>query len=152
MQRRETILIAALVAVLVLVCVGAALSPMIAESYEKPDPARMRAYRMSLLTDAQVLELHARAVAESAKQKKIADERDREYWAERNQANADCEASPAAKLRDPDHCNRPIPLGMMDGGNQALVEPPNSLFEDYVMGICAMVHSVREARQYRCLP
>lgn len=152
MQRRDAILIAAFVAVLVLVCAGAVLWPIIAESYEQPDPAKMRAYRMSLITDAQVLELHARAVADSAKQKQWADEQDKAYWAERNQASADCEANPAAKPRDPDHCFKPIPLGMMDGGNQALVELADALFEDYVMGMCAMVKSVREARHYRCLP
>jgi hypothetical protein len=113
---------------------------------------KMRAYRMSFLTDAQVLELHDRAVAESVKERKIADEQDKAYWAERNRAYADCESNPSAKLRDPDHCNQPIPLGMMDGGNQSLVEPPDALFEDYVMGICAMVHSVREARRFQCLP
>jgi hypothetical protein len=152
MGRREVILTAAFAAVLVFICAGAALAPIIAEGYEKPDPAKMRAYRMSLLTDAQVLELHARAVDESAKQKKFADEQDKAFWAERNQSYADCESNPAAKLRDPDHCNSPIPLGMMYGGNQSLVEPPDALFEDYVMGICSMIHSVREARHSRCLP
>lgn len=152
MVRRDVISIALTAAMLMVICAGAAFAPVIAESYEKADPAKMRAYRMSLLTDAQLLELHARAVAESAKQQKMAEQQDRAFWAERNQAYAECQANPAAKLRDPDHCNRPIPLGMMSGGNQSLVEPPDALFEDYVMGICAMVHSVREARQYRCLP
>jgi hypothetical protein len=152
MGRREIISLAALAAVLVLGIAGLMLAPIVKESYEAPDPAKIRAYRLSLLTDAQVLDLHARAVAESAKQAKIAEEQDRAYWTERNQAYADCEANPAAKLRDPDHCNRPIPLGMMGGGYRALVEPPDALFEEYVLGICSIVHSVREARRYRCLP
>jgi len=29
---------------------------------------------------------------------------------------------------------------------------PSALFEDYVMGMCSMAKSVREARRYRCLP
>ena len=64
MRSREAISIAAFAVVLVVGCVAAALAPFIQESYERPDPAKMRAYRMSLLTDPQVLELHARAVRE----------------------------------------------------------------------------------------
>jgi len=152
MGRREVISIAAFAAVLVLGCTAAALAPIIQESYEKPDLAKMRAYRMSLLTDAQVLELHARAVADSAKQKQWADEQDKAFWADRNRAITECESNPANKLRDPIHCSPPIPIEMMYAGNQALVEPVSALFEDYVMGICSTVKNVREARHYRCLP
>lgn len=152
MGRCEVISIAAFAAVLVLGCAAAALAPIIQESYEKPDLAKMRAYRMSVLTDAEVLELHARAVADSAKQKQWADEQDEAFWADRNRAITGCESNPAIKLRDPNHCSPPIPIGMMSGSNQALVEPADALFEEYVMGICSMVKSVREARHYRCLP
>jgi hypothetical protein len=97
-------------------------------------------------------ELHSSAVTDSSKRKKWADEQDKAFWAERNKTYTDCEANPAAKLRDPDHCNRPIPLGMMSGGNQAMVKPPDALFEDYVLGICVIMLSVREARRSGCLP
>jgi hypothetical protein len=152
MERREVLLIAPFVGVLVLGCTAAALAPIIKDSYEKHDPARMRAYRMSLLTDAQVLELHARAITDSAKQKQWADEQDKVFWRDRSRAIAECESNPATKLRDPNHCSPPIPFGMMSGGNQALVEPADDVFEGYVMGVCPMVKSVREARQHRCLP
>ena len=152
MRRRDAILIVTLAAMPVLVCAGVVTWPIIAESYEKPDPAKMRAYRLSLLTDAQVLGLHDRAIAESAKQEQWAEQQDKSFWADRQRAMDECESNPAVKLRDPDHCFRPIPLGMMDGGNKTLVEPPDALFEQYAMGICSMVHSVREARQSRCLP
>jgi hypothetical protein len=82
----------------------------------------------------------------------LAQEQDKAFWSERDRAYAECESNPATKLRDPDRCNRPIPLGMMSGGNQSLVETPDALFEQYVIGICSMAHSVREAKQYRCLP
>lgn len=150
MQRRYAIIgLAILVA---LTCAGAVLWPIIVESYEKPDWAKMRAYRMSRLTDAQLLELHKRAIEESANQKTIADDQDKTFWAERSKASAECEANPATKLRDPDHCNPPIPLGMLSGGNQVFVVSPGDLFEQYVMGSCLMVRSVREARKYNCLP
>jgi hypothetical protein len=66
MRERAVILIAVFAVLLVLICVGASMVPTVEESYEKPDLARMRAHRMSLLTDAQVLELHASAINESA--------------------------------------------------------------------------------------
>ena len=102
-MRREAIVPAALVAVLILAVAGKAVAPIIKESYEKTDPGTMRAYRMSPLTDAQVLELHARAVEESAKQKRAAEEQDKAFWAGRDRAMRECESSPASKLRDPDH-------------------------------------------------
>src|ERR1700731_2078180 len=126
---REVISIAAFAAVLALGCTAAALAPTIKESYEKPDPARMRAYRMNLLTDAQVLELHARAAADSAKRKQWADEQDKAFWRDRSRAITECESNPATKLRDPDHCAPPIPIGMMSGGNQVYVESADTLFE-----------------------
>jgi hypothetical protein len=152
MRRRDVILVAAGATALALLCAGVVLAPIIAESYERPDPAKIRAYRMSLLTDAQVLELHARAMEESAKQKRLADEQDKAFWAERSRAYAECESNPATKLRDPDHCSKPIPLEMLSAGHQSLVETPDALFEGYVMGICSMADSVREAKRYRCLP
>ena len=150
MGRRKVISIAALAAVFLVAAL--VLAPILKESYETPDLGKMRAYRLSLLTDTQVLQLHTRAVADSAKQEQWAQQQDKSFWTGRQRAMDECEANPAAKLRDPDHCFPPIPLGMMDGGNMALVEPPDTLFEEYVMGICSMVQSVRDARQHGCLP
>jgi len=142
---------AVVLASVALLIVGSALfGQTIAESFEKPDYAKMRAYRMSLLTDAQVVALHDRAVADHEKHKQIAADQDAEFWTNYNRAVAECDANPAAKLRD--NCHIPMTDGMLSGGNQAQVETVDALFESYVMGFCDMVDSVREAKQHRCLP
>jgi hypothetical protein len=147
MRSREAFSIAAFAVVLVLGCVAAALAPFIKESYEKPDPAKMRAYRMSLLTDAQVLELHARAVREVDRRREQKIEAEKVSNAEQERKWRECEANPVAKLRDPQHCT--IPEHFSDPGFDESVE---QVFEDYVMDFCEMVGSVREAKEHKCLP
>lgn len=150
MRSSSIVSIVAVAAVIGLGCAGLMLAPMIQESYERPDPAKMRAYRMSLFTDEQLLQMKARSIKESEDQKRQTDEADKASAAKRTQETRDCEANPAAKLRDPDHCFKPLPLVSSSGLD--LVQSPDAIFEEHVMGICAMVESVREARQHRCLP
>lgn len=111
MRRRDIVSVVAVAVVIGLGIAGAVFAPMIQESYERPDPAKMRAYRMSLFTDEQLLQMHARSIKESEEQKRQAAEADKEYLAKRAQEERDCEANPAAKLRDPNHCFKPLPLG-----------------------------------------
>jgi hypothetical protein len=99
MRPRDIVSIVAVAAVIGLGLVGAVLAPMIQESYERPDPAKMRAYRMSLFTDEQLLQMHARSIKESEEQRRQVEEADKESAAKRVQEARDCEANPAAKLR-----------------------------------------------------
>jgi hypothetical protein len=122
------------------------------KDYEPPDPARMRAYRMSLVIDTELAELRARAVEEAEKQKEWADEQDAAFWADRNRMIRECEANPASKLRDPARCSRSIPLGMLFGGFKEVVDSPATILDGYLMDLCLAAETVREARRYRCLP
>jgi hypothetical protein len=148
MRPRDIALIAAFMVVVGLILAGAVLAPIIKEAREKPDLAKMRAYRMSLYTDEQLLQMHASAIKESEQQMRLAKGADRAFWEKRRSEERDCESNPAAKLRDPDHCGMPI----VSGSNLDLVQSADALFEERVMGMCFIADSVREAKRYKCLP
>jgi hypothetical protein len=138
-------------AMLILLVAGAAVyGPKIQDLSEKPDRAKMRAYRMSQLTDDQVLELHKRAEDDSELQRRSDKEADEASRRQRNEEMSKCEADPVQKLRSPTHCMGQMPL--FAGSYEELSEPAEQLFEDYVMGSCEWVTNVFEAKQRHCLP
>lgn len=128
-------------------------APYFRDAYEKPDHAKMRAYRISRFDDNRLIELKEQSGREFQQHKEAMAEDGRKYWRERQERAAACEANPAAKLRDPDHCYEPLPFSFEDIGKPAMGwESPEQFFEDHIMGVCELADSVRDAKRRGCLP
>lgn len=126
--------------------------PSMKETYLKPDSVQMRAYRVSKLSDAQLVALHDKAVQEFEAHKQQQAEEGKKYWAERAERQRTCEANPASKFRNPIGCYEPLPLLHEAIGKPAMGwESPEAFFEDEIMGICKYVDSVRKAKEAGCL-
>ena len=128
------------------------LAPSIADT-RAPDKGQIRAYLVSKLSDEQLMKLHNNSVREFEEHKKLQAEEGKKYWAERAKRQQACEANPAAKLRDPHGCSEPLPITFEDIGKPLMGwENPEKVFEHNLIGLCATVRSIREARQAGCLP
>jgi hypothetical protein len=72
MRPRNIVSTAAGIMALGLGCAGLVLVALM-ERYDPPDPAKMRAYRMSLFTEEQLIQIKARSIEESEEQKRSPD-------------------------------------------------------------------------------
>lgn len=128
-------------------------APSAKEMSRAPDSRQMRAYRVSKLSDARLIELRQQAELDFEKEKERLAEDARGFWAERASKQRACESDPAAKLRDPDACNQPLPLEYERIGKPLPgSETAAAFFEDRVMGSCAFMKTVGEAKRAGCLP
>jgi len=138
----------------------------------QPDMKMMRMYRLSQLSDA---DLHS-AVAEARKRRvgelqrrreglqaylqdaeERSDAREKEH-AEWILAREGCDDDPVFKLRNEDLCNRPQPGGGMlrlgPATEESLFGPlptEDEFIDGVILGACAYVETVREARKQGCL-
>jgi hypothetical protein len=133
--------------------VGLFFAPSIEDSFRVPDRQQMRAYRISRLSDQQLISLHEKSVQDFEQHKQLQAEDGKKYWTERAQRQQACESNPAAKLRDPRGCYEPLPIEYEAIGKPLVGwESPEKFFEDKIMGVCPVMKSVREAKQAGCLP
>jgi hypothetical protein len=129
------------------------LKPMIQERTQAPESYKMRAYVLSRLSDQQVIDLHEKAARDFEEHKRKQAEEGKQFWEGLRQQQVACESNPAAKLRDPNHCLMPLPLGYEDVGKPSYGwETADKFFEAYVMGRCIYASTVHEAKSLGCLP
>jgi hypothetical protein len=109
----------------------------------------MRAYRVSRMTNEQIREAYRATEQEFALAKQRAqqeaDERVRNYR-EQRQLCTDI----AYKTRYPQRCS--VPLNWLHLGEPKMEFTLDQLFTTHILGICAHVGSVAEARKNNCLP
>ena len=119
----------------------------------RPNQNEMRLYRLSLLTDTKLRELHEAASAE-AEVKKVEASHDKEKARDKLRSElAACESrmkDPAFRARQ-QSCNY-LPLQMLDGHIAYRSPSAEEMFEQMIMGVCVYAGSVHEARALRCLP
>lgn len=132
---------------------GLVAIPYALERFEAPNDAKIRTYRLSKFSDEKLIKLHEDAVQRAREAKQYAAEEGRRFWEESAQQRQACEADPAAKLRDPHHCNKPLPAEWPSIGQPLPgADDPEAIFERSVMGVCRLAGSVYEAKQMGCLP
>jgi len=113
----------------------------------------MRAYRLSRMTDEQVIQLHQDSVREFEEHKRQQAEAGKKFWADREERRRACESNPAAKLRDPNHCFEFLPLTIEDIGKPLMGwETPDKFFENSLTEFCQLADSVHKAKRIGCLP
>jgi hypothetical protein len=128
-------------------------APSMEDSFRAPNQNQMRGYRVSKLSDRQLLSLHEKSVQDFEIHKRLQAEDGKKYWAERAQRQQACESNPAAKLRDPRGCYESLPIGYESIGKPLVGwDSPEKFFEDKIVGVCAMMKTVREAKHTGCLP
>lgn len=127
--------------------------PHVRERMDAPDRAKMRAYRLSKVDDKKLVQLHEEANRLFEGSKQAAAEDGRKFWQQRDEERRACEANLAAKLRDPYHCNRPLPVEWPSIGRPLPgLDSPEAFFEDSIIGPCRFASSIYEAKQMGCLP
>jgi hypothetical protein len=112
------------------------VGPIIRDMSEAPDGQKMRAYRLTKLSDQRVIELHDQAAREFEQAKQASAEEGKKFWEERERRRHACESDPAAKLRDPNHCFEPLPIGFEEIGKPPYGWSTERFFEDSILGIC----------------
>jgi hypothetical protein len=128
-------------------------APSTKEMLQTADRRQMRAYRVSKLTDVQLLQFQQRAERDFEKEKERLSEDAKRFWAKRAEKQQACESNPVAKLRDPDACNQPLPIEHERIGKpQPGWETPEAFLENQIMGDCAFMRTVGEAKHAGCLP
>jgi hypothetical protein len=132
------------------------LASWAAPNLAKPNPADMREFRLSRLTDEHLRELHAKAkvVVETrrAANEKVIKEAEAAVYASIAECNAKID-DPAYRARHhPTGCPSP-PSHVWDIYSRPMREQTIvEIFEDMIMGECNVVSTVWEARYAGCLP
>lgn len=154
MQRRSTLVMAAIG---VVVLVGLA-STFAAFSFQKPDMAAMRTFRLSNLSDENLRDMHAKAEAEVERRRAEYVSIAQEGGARVNAEIADCQLKTddaAYRARHPGRCGDRSYFTIEDHYARYATFRPRSvdqLFEDMILGPCDSVGTVWEARRVGCLP
>jgi hypothetical protein len=118
-----------------------------------PNEARMRAFRLSVLTDENLRDLHTKATAQVEAAHADWDKQIKELVAEREAEIAECSSKifdVAYKTRNyPDGCPRPI---WPDGLARPRMQSVSEAYEALIMNGCHFQRTVLEARFAGCLP
>jgi hypothetical protein len=119
----------------------------------------MRAYRVSVLSDSALRELHESAQRSVKRRRDESIEVFRRALAEREARVADCEAHvnvAAYRARNPGSCERRYPGSAEEAYREAVrgvyVRTVDEEFEALIMTPCEAVHFVGEAQSKGCLP
>jgi len=148
-----------------LLTIGAAIAAVLAgvlyaaPNFKIADKATMRAYRVSILSDGALRQLHESAQRSVKQRRDESIEFFRQALAEREARVADCEAhvnDAAYRARNPGGCESRY-LGSAEQAYQASmrghrVRTADEEFEALIMAPCEAVHFVGEAQSKGCLP
>ncbi len=137
------------------VALGAAFGfAYIPEHFTKPDLQKMRAYRLTGVSDEKLRELYTKAHSE-AERLRVVTEKEKEssrvrLMNELGECNTNM-SDPAFKARHPNGCNM-LPLMLFDGNPVFRIQTADEIFEDMIIGPCKFAQSNYEAKQMGCLP
>lgn len=148
-----------------LLTIGAALTAVLAgvlyaaPNFKTADKGAMRAYRVSIMSDGALRELHESAQRAVKQRRDEALEVFRQALADREARVTDCEAhvnDAAYRARNPGGCERRY-LGSAEEAYQEslrghYVRTVDEEFEALIMADCETVHFVGGARSRGCLP
>jgi hypothetical protein len=115
------------------------------------DYGAMKRHVLTRLTDADLRRMHEQAVADFEVEKAEAAQRGRDFWKEKGAVLKRCEEDAAFRTRNSHECSLPIgvySIGKPYAGRSSVEE----LYESLIMGICRFELTVREAREFKCLP
>lgn len=139
-------------AFLVVICLGgSALAYKFYAEQREPNQVLMRQHVISKLSDEQIREIHGRSQALLDQMKANADTDANEFWARYADVQTKCRNDVAYRTRNPQACSLPLfwqEIGKLPSGYSTVEE----VFEVELMGVCAFVRTIRDAKQHDCLP
>jgi hypothetical protein len=118
---------------------------------ESPNYSLMRAHRVSKFTDDQIRDIHAQAKAHFDEAKSSIESDAEKFWKEKSEDIRRCNDDIAFKTKNPSACTLPLTwelIGKMPPGSKSVEE----VFERELMGICHYASTIREAKEWDCLP
>ena len=132
------------------IVLGVPFAAKILYEQSKPDYVTMRAYVVSHLSDEQIRKAHIDA-EEYVKREYARQKREDEVWRrEKEEKLAPCSVDIAYKERHPGDCE--VPLNWASQFEPFALPPIAVMYEQFLMGACASVETVREAKSLDCLP
>lgn len=117
---------------------------------EPPSRSAMLRHVITKHTDPQLRELHAKSLLESQRLQMEASARSDEVERKMFDSMAKCNSDVVFRTRNPEKCR--LPVGFRKPDKAPWWAGEQAVFESMLLGTCEQAMTVREAKQWGCLP